>query len=248
MTGPADPRSAPGAELALGELHRLLLAEESPQSVLQRVVDLVRRAMPEGAEASITLVRGDRPTTAAATGPMAAELDELQYAQGHGPCLDAAVGGHLVEIADARAESRWPAYVPALLDRGALSSIAVPVPVAHLTAGLNVYAPSAGAFTDDARRAATEFAAYAGVVLTNIDTLQDARELAAHLQSAMEFRSVIEQAKGILIERHKLTPDQAFRMLADASMHSNRKARDVAEDLVRTGELPGRGAARRDRP
>ena len=53
----------------------------------------------------------------------------------------------------------------------------------------------------------------------------------------MEFRSVIEQAKGILIERHKLTADQAFRMLADASMHTNRKVRDIAEELVLTGEL-----------
>ena len=61
----------------------------------------------------------------------------------------------------------------------------------------------------------------------------------------MEFRSVIEQAKGILIERYKLTADQAFRLLADASMHTNRKVRDVAEGLVLTGELTGGPSTRR---
>ena len=87
------------------------------------------------------------------------------------------------------------------------------------------------------------FAAYAGAALTNLDVLQDARELAEGLQKAMEFRSVIEQAKGVLIERNKLTADQAFRPLAEASMHTNRKVRDVAEDLVLTGELEPRPPA-----
>ena len=68
--------------------------------------------------------------------------------------------------------------------------------------------------------------------------MQDARELAENLQRAMEFRSVIEQAKGILMERHKLTADQAFRLLAEASMHTNRRVRDLALNLVLTGELP----------
>jgi len=106
-----------------------------------------------------------------------------------------------------------------------------------VTAGLNVYAPSVQAFTDEDRRAALEFAGYAAAALTNMDALQDARDLAANLQAATEFRSVIEQAKGILMERHKVTADQAFRLLAEASMHTNRKVRDLAETLVLTGEL-----------
>src|SRR4029453_14639607 len=123
-----------------------------------------------------------------------------------------------------------------------LSALAAPVPAAHLAAGLNVYAPSARAFTDDDRAAVVAFAAYAGAALTNMDALQDARELAEGLQKAMEFRSVIEQAKGVLMERHKLTADQAFRLLAEASMHTNRRVRDLAVNLVLTGELPPGGS------
>jgi GAF domain-containing protein len=236
VTGPGD-ESPPRSRPALDELGHLLLAEEDTQSVLQKVVALVLQVMPEGAEASITLLRDEQPTTAAYTGELALQLDEMQYGQGYGPCLDAALGGQAIEITDGRTELRWPGYVPTFLECGALSSLAVPVPAAQLTAGLNVYARTAGAFTDDDRQAVMEFAAYAGAALTNLDALLDARALAANLQAAMEFRSVIEQAKGILMERHKLTADQAFRLLAEASMHTNRKLHDLAEDLVRTGEL-----------
>jgi GAF domain-containing protein len=237
VTGPANRSRPSQTRSALDELGQLLLAEQTTQSVLQRVVDLVQQAMPTGAEVSITLVRGERPTTAAFTGQLADDLDETQYARGHGPCLEAALGGHVIEIADGRTEDRWPDYLPTFLDRGALSAIAAPVPAADLAAALNVYAPSARAFTDDDRAAVVAFAALAGAALTNMDALQDARELAEGLQKAMEFRSVIEQAKGVLMERHKLTADQAFRMLVEASMHSNRKVRDVATHLVLTGEL-----------
>jgi AmiR/NasT family two-component response regulator len=64
-----------------------------------------------------------------------------------------------------------------------------------------------------------------------------ARELSDNLQAALETRAVIDQAKGILVERYKLTPDQAFKLLAQASMATNRKLRDIAEQLVQTGEL-----------
>ena len=68
---------------------------------------------------------------------------------------------------------------------------------------------------------------------------QSARDMADNLQVALESRAVIDQAKGVLMERYKLSADQAFQLLAQASMHANRKVRDIAEHLVLTGELPG---------
>ena len=238
MPGSVEGTSRPPTRAALAGLARLALAEENIQSVLQRVVDLVKQEMPAGAEASMTLLRNEQATTAAFTGELALALDEMQYERGYGPCLEAALSGQVIEITDGRAEGRWPHYMATFLKAGAVSSLAVPIPAAQLAAAaLNVYAPVADAFTDADRQVVGEFAAYAGAALINMDALQDALDLAENLQKAMEFRSVIEQAKGILIERHKLTADQAFRLLADASMHTNRKLRDVAEDLVLTGDL-----------
>ena len=82
------------------------------------------------------------------------------------------------------------------------------------------------------------FGPYAAVAAGNVHAYQSARTMADNLQAAMENRAVIEQAKGVLIERFKVTPDHAFRLLAVASMNANRKLRHIAEDLVTTGELP----------
>jgi AmiR/NasT family two-component response regulator len=98
---------------------------------------------------------------------------------------------------------------------------------------------------------ATRFGPYAAVAAGNLHAYRGARDMADNLRAALESRAVIDQAKGVLVERYKLTPDRAFEMLAQASMHANRKVRDIADDLVRTGELPAmapRGDSKRSRP
>lgn len=241
VTGPESVDISQRARAALHQLAVLELDQETTQTVLQRVVELLQQVMPEGSEASMTVIRAGRPATAAFTGQRARDLDEVQYASGYGPCLEAAIGGLVVEVTDARSEQRWPDYIPVLLNSGALSSLAVPAPAAQFSAGLNVYARTVEAFTEEDRQAAQRFADVAAVALTNVGALHESRELAENLRVAMESRAVIEQAKGVLIERYKLTPDQAFQMLAQASQRANRKVRDLAEDLVLTGELDSGG-------
>ncbi|MBV8985281.1 MAG: ANTAR domain-containing protein [Acidimicrobiia bacterium] len=58
------------------------------------------------------------------------------------------------------------------------------------------------------------------------------------LEEALLSRDVIGQAKGILMERHHLTPEQAFEQLRDTSQKVNRKVRDIAAELAQTGEWP----------
>jgi AmiR/NasT family two-component response regulator len=57
----------------------------------------------------------------------------------------------------------------------------------------------------------------------------------------MMSRAYIEQAKGILMERHKIKEDEAFTILTHASQRTNTKLRDVAVELVRTGAVPSPG-------
>jgi AmiR/NasT family two-component response regulator len=81
------------------------------------------------------------------------------------------------------------------------------------------------------------FGSYAAVAVGNLYAYRSARDLADSLRTALDSRAVIDQAKGILVERYRLTPDQAFQLLARVSMNANRKVRDVADHLVSTGEL-----------
>ncbi len=85
---------------------------------------------------------------------------------------------------------------------------------------------------------ATRFGSYAAVAAGNLHSYRSARETAQNLQVALESRAVIDQAKGILRERHELTADQAFQLLAQASMRGDTEVRDVADHLVTTGEFP----------
>jgi hypothetical protein len=72
-------------------------------SILDDVVALARRRVPGTDDVSVTLVRNEVASTVAATGQLAVDLDEIQYEQGYGPCLDAGrndVLQHIRDIAD----------------------------------------------------------------------------------------------------------------------------------------------------
>jgi GAF domain-containing protein len=231
---PGDPARA------LEQLGSLALREHSMETLLQRVVDLTKTVMPGNTEASISLMTNDKPKTAVFTGRLALDMDESQYGRGYGPCLHAATTGELIEIADARTDTRWPDYMASAVEHGTLSSLSVPLPISEgMAGGMNIYAREAHAFDEDTRSAAQKFVPYAAVAVANMQAYQDARDMADNLQTALESRAVIDQAKGILMERFKLTADQAFQVLARTSMQRNAKLRAIAQNLVETGELPG---------
>jgi GAF domain-containing protein len=235
-----NPRPADPAE-ALERLGRLSLRELSMDDLLQTVADLTKTVMPGNPEASVTLLVSDRPTTVVSTGQLATDLDETQYDKGHGPCLHAARTGELTEISDTRADDRWPDYTPRAVEQGNLSSLSIPLAIdqdARVTGALNIYARRPDAFDEASRSVATRFGPYAAVAAGNLYAYQSARDMGDNLQTALKSRAVIDQAKGILMERHKLTADQAFQALTQVSMHTNRKVRDVADHLVATGEFP----------
>jgi GAF domain-containing protein len=252
VAGTENPQSASAVE-ALEQLGRLSLRELSMDSLLQTVADLAKTVMPGNPETSVLLLVRDSPSTVVHTGQLAVDLDETQYERGHGPCLHAARTGELTEIVDTRTDGRWPDYARPAAEHGCLSSLSVPLVIdedERVSGALNIYARQPDAFDERSRSAATRFGPYAAVAAGNLYAYQSARDLADNLRAALETRAVIDQAKGVLIERYKVTPDQAFQLLAEASMHANRKVRDIADHLVQTGELSAlpRGEARQPGP
>jgi GAF domain-containing protein len=224
---------------ALEQLGRLTLHDHSMESLLESVTELAKTVLPGDTEISVSLLTDDVPTTAASTGELALDCDKKQYAEDAGPCLHAARSGELTEVADNRSDSRWPAYARHAVERGALSSLSVPLILgARMSGCLNIYARKPEAFDESSRTLAARFGPYAAASVANMHAYKTARELADNLEAALQSRTVIDQAKGILMERHKITADQAFQVLAAASMRTNTKLRDVAEQLVMTGALP----------
>jgi GAF domain-containing protein len=222
------------------ELARVVLVGRDLAEVLGELTSVARRAMPGSESASITLIRNEEPFTAAHDGQMALDADELQYQRDFGPCVDAGRSGQLFLIADMRTEERWPDYTRHAAAQGVGSSLSVPLPFQAATIGaLNNYSTRPHAFGEDDVAVGQEVASWVAFAVANASAAASASDEAANMRAAMVTRGGIEQAKGILMERHKITADQAFTLLTTASQHTGLKLRDVAIDLVRTGVIPG---------
>jgi GAF domain-containing protein len=219
--------------VAFAELGLIKLAETEIDAVMAKIATLAKRVVPGAHEVSVTLRRGANTHTAAFTGELAITLDEWQYAEGHGPCLDASEFHASLSVPDMAAEERWPDWVQHAREAGARSSLSIGLPIADKVSGaLNVYAIEPRAFDGDAIALAQTFAGYAAVALTNAHLYDSQATLAKHLQTAMESRAVIEQAKGIIMATRHCSADQAFGVLSKTSQDTNRKVRDVAAALV----------------
>ncbi|HEY0485519.1 MAG TPA: GAF and ANTAR domain-containing protein [Mycobacteriales bacterium] len=225
---------------ALLELAEIVYEGETLESVLDRVARVAKRTVPGAEEVSVTLIRDDKPFTAAYTGQLALDADEIQYARDHGPCLDAGRAGVVLRVGDMRQETRWPDYAAPVAARGVLSSLSVPLPVQDSCIGaLNVYSTTPGSFPDQDIPLARTIASYAAVAVHNASTFTKSGELARQLTVAMESRAVIEQAKGILMHEHRCDADRAFAILTRVSQQANIKLRDIAAQLVERNSRPG---------
>lgn len=199
------------------------------------VANSVRDLLLDEAEVSVTLVEDGRPRTAAATGDLAVQLDERQYAAGTGPCLDAARSGRTVALALREAQELYPEFVRSALRLDVFHSLSVPAPAperAGWRAALNIYALTGEPFSPADRSGVEQFAPYAGTFLTNLDHHQTAVLLAQGLDQAMRSRAVIEQAKGVLMAHEHCSAEEAFDLLVRKSQLDNVKLRDVAVALV----------------
>jgi GAF domain-containing protein len=218
----------------LRALSKVSLAGRPLDDVLTDIVHIARDGIPGADSTSITLVRDDKAFTAAHAGEMSLAADELQYARGYGPCLDAAQGNVVLRVDDMATETRWPDYSRHVLDVGVRSSISLPLPYQGSTIGaLNNYSGQVGAFrSEEAMAAAVEVAESVAVAVANADGYAQVLDEAHNMRRAMESRAVIEQAKGVLMAQRGIDAQQAFDMLREASQRYNRKLRDIAAGIV----------------
>ena len=230
MPGPDHDLSA-----ALRSLAAVPVDRSTVGFVLAVLVDRAAPVLGAAAEASVTLVRNGAGRTVASTGDVALRLDEVQYRGDAGPCLDAATAGRPTRaIADDGA--RWPDVTRALRDAGVDSIWSHPLPLAGPVRGsLNLYVRDGAGGSSEVAATLVEVAA---VPVTNVWLYEESVRTTENLRVALESRAVIEQAKGILMERLKITADQAFDALARTSNDTNTKLRAVAQAVVDTGQIP----------
>ncbi|MFC3688747.1 GAF and ANTAR domain-containing protein [Aquipuribacter hungaricus] len=215
------------------ELHQVVVGSESLTQVLDRVAHLATRAVPDVDEVSVTFVEEGRGRTVVFTGQLAVQLDERQYADGFGPCLDAAATGRIVQVPDTANDSSYPDFAGQAVRSGVTRTLSVGMPVHGRTTGaLNMYGFRGTGWDDLTIAMADGFAAHAGVALANAALYARAVDEVSQMREAMASRAVIEQAKGMVMAARGCTADEAFAELGRMSAQANRKLRDIAEDVV----------------
>lgn len=220
------------------EIGRALGAAGSVVDTLVLSLTLAESVIESCDYAGIFVLDAGSVTTPQRTDPIVIEFDRLQQTCGEGPCLDSLALGEVVYAEDLADDRRWPHYGAAVTRNGIRTVLALPLVTQGPPTALTLYAKLPRAFGAIDRAQGHLLAAFSGVALNAARVHQDDERIAANLHDALASREIIGQAQGILIERERITPEQAFDVLRRASQHLNVKLRDVAQNLVDTGEEP----------
>ena len=217
----------------LADLARQLQHKDDAPAVVDLIVASVVGTIPGAEEATISLVQSrHRVVSAAATSDVARRFDELQDELQQGPVLEAMYERETIRVDDLASDARWPELARRTsAEMGVASVLCFQLFVHDDDLGaLTLLARRPGAFTDESERIGLLFASHAAVAVA------DARDL-NHITTALGNRDAIGQAKGVLMERYKISAEMAFALLAKTSHDTNRTLHEVAQHLASTGTL-----------
>lgn len=219
-------------EVAAAELAKMVLGDQPLNQTLQRVVELTKQVVPDVADVSVTMLEREKPRTLVFTGRKALELDRRQCEAGFGPGLDAATMGQTVTISTS-GDNPYRKFSRTARRYGITHIVAIPLPVPHRVLGaLNLYLPRHQPPSEELVSMAETFATYAAAGVANAVLHQAAIDLSQQLKAALASRSVIEQAKGILMGRNRCSSDAAITQLARAAQHQHLTIWDTAAAIV----------------
>ena len=199
---------------------------EARQLALEILTRSATENIPGADFVSVTVRRGHEPLrTLSATDPLAEQADRIQYELREGPCYAAVTDDRFVLVNDLAAATEFPRYGPRAAALGIRAQSAIQLLHDGQTAGLNLYARTAGAFDRDTVHLAELFATQAGALLGFAAQVEQ-------LSEALHSRTDIGMAVGILMERYGIGQRQAFAFLVRNSQNRNVKVRILAQQVI----------------
>jgi GAF domain-containing protein len=219
------------AAVGPGRLHGLLLGELALDAVLLEVASTALASAPSVDSAGLTL--GSKPNArSAATDDSAERLERLQHQSHEGPSWEAAHTGEPVSLPAVTSERNWPGFTAKAVQEGVAGVHSVPVVVGDVVLGaLTVYSRR-GPVDEADVGTIRELSHAAASVVANAIAFEGMRALVQQLNEAIESRDIIGQAKGVLMVRERIEPQEAFERLRRMSQTQNMKVRDVARQVV----------------
>lgn len=225
----------PASDLSsrLASAARSLQRETGSQHTLDRVVSLALDLVDGCQHAGISLNTAGRIDSPATSSDVVLRVDTLQYEFNQGPCLDAIRHQEIVYSGDLAHDARWPQWGPRTAQETGIRSMMCfrLFTDRDLVGALNLYSDQPQAFLDEDREIGTALAAHSAMAVVASQKIEN-------LQVALDSRTEIGHAVGIIMERFNLGSDQAFSVLSRLSQDLNRKLRAVAHEVVTTRRLP----------
>lgn len=214
------------------EYARTLSRRYDVGDVLYRLTDQVSEVLNVDG-AGVFLSEGSQLRFVTATDERIVRIEERQIVVGEGPCRDAYTNAAWATAADLAHESRWPGYAAIAVEHGCRAVAGIPMTAVESSVGaLNLYACEPRHWTTEELEIAQVLADMATGYILNARTLTESEQLAEQLQHALDTRIVVEQAKGVLVERHGTDPATAFERLRRFARDRNTKVHDVARWIV----------------
>jgi len=180
----------------------------------------------------------------AASTERARVVELFQVQNDEGPCLDCYRTGQVVVVSDIRSEqasARWPRFAAAALEMGYVGVHAIPMRLRDQVIGtLNLFRTAPDGLPPATVVAATALADVATIGILQERAVHQQEVVAGQLQHALDSRVLIEQAKGVLAERLRVTPDEAFVILRKYARDRNYRLTELCGDVIRgTARIPG---------
>ncbi len=215
-----------------------LVADFDVVELAQQLVDNAIELLPVDA-AGIVLADPDGAFQVLAASNEQTHLLELfQIQRDDGPCLQAYRTGEHVIVVDLRADlRRWPEFAATAIDYGILSVHALPLRLRTDKVGaLNLFGFEAGSMSDADIALGQALADVATIGIVHQRITMQSETLNQQLQTALNSRTVIEQAKGVIAERGQADMDTAFNLLRRYARSHNLRLIDVADSVVNGGD------------
>lgn len=161
-------------------------------------------------------------------------LELLQLQTDEGPCPECFHSGQAIAVADlSTAADRWPRFVAEAQANGFASVHALPMRLrTDLIGALNLFSDQPGALAPNTIQLGQALADVATIGLLQARAIRHHETLAEQLQTALNSRIIIEQAKGVVAERRGVDMDEAFTMLRDTARRNNRRLSELARAVV----------------
>lgn len=193
----------------------------------------------ENASCGITLITRERMVSVASSDTQARYMDESQHKVGTGPCLAAAESHEPMSITDTATETRWRPYLDAVEESGIRSIFSIPFEVDGEAVGaLNLYSTEPDAFPEHITTRALHYAHQASVSLRLAMLIADLTESKQDIVEAIQSRTNITLALGIIMALHRCSQERAFSLLQQAGPGPDSSLAEAAADIISSIENP----------